>query len=125
VLIFTVDFVAPDAATLFGAGSALGTALPLDFLAGVPVGVLASDFWPLLAVFFAAGLVVLPVLLAAAGVGDGVAWAWLLALGFCAVATVAKAVASARICISFISIPFLCTLHTETLYGFAVGDGTG
>ncbi len=110
VLVFTADLVdVVDAAPLFGGGSALGeAALPFDVLAGVPAAVLASDFL-LLAVFFAAGLVVLPVLLAAAGVAVGEAWGWLLAPEFCAVATVAMTVASARICISFISIPF-CAL---------------
>lgn len=107
VLVFTTGFVgALDAVPAFGVGSALGeAALLFDVLAGVPGAVLASDFL-LLAAFFAAGLVVLPVLLAAAGVGVGEAWGWLLAPEFCAVATVAMAVASARICISFISIPF-------------------
>jgi hypothetical protein len=40
------------------------------------------------------------------------------------VAIVAMAVASARICISFISIPF-CALFILNSYGFAVGDGAG
>src|SRR6185437_9015717 len=92
---------------LVGSGSALGVAvLLLAVFAGVPAAVLALDFWPLTA-FLAAGLVVLPVLLEATGVGVGVGW--LLAPEFCAVATVAMAVASARIFISFISIPF-CAL---------------
>ncbi len=118
VLVFTVGLVGVVAAVpLFGVGSALVeaasafdflAAVPAGFLAGVPAAVFASDLWPLFAAFFAAGLAV-PVLLAAAGVGVGEAWGWPLAPEFCAMATVAMAVASARICISFISIPF-CAL---------------
>src|SRR5579859_5329233 len=74
--------------------------LSVVLLAGVPALVLVP------AAFFVAGCAVPPVFAAAAGVGVGLALAWMLALGFCAVATVAKAVASARICMSFISIPF-------------------
>ncbi len=95
--------------------SALGAAaLLFDVLAGVPAAVFASDFFWLLAAFFAAGFV-LPVLLAAAGVAVGEGWGWPLAPEFCAVATVAMAVASARICISFISIPF-CALFILNLF---------
>jgi hypothetical protein len=123
VLVFTVGLV--DAVPLFGAASALGAAaLLFEAFAVVPGAALAAAFWSLLAAFFAAGLA-LPVLLAAAGVGVGVTWDWLAAPEFCAVATVAMAVASARICISFISIPFCAPFILKTLYGFAVGDGAG
>jgi len=111
VVVFTAGLpVAADEAPLFGDGSALGVAaLLLDVFVAVPGAALAPLSWTLLAAFFAAGFfvpAVLPaaVLPATAGVGDGVGW--LLAPEFCAVATVAMAVASARICISFISIPF-------------------
>ena len=62
-------------------------------------------------------------LLAAAGVGDGVALVWPLAPEFCAVAIVAMAVASARICISFISIPF-CALFIQNLH-YLAGTAAG
>jgi hypothetical protein len=109
VVVFTAGLlVAEDADPLFGCGSALGlAALLLDVFAEVPGDALAPVFWSPLAAFFAAGFFVPAVLPAAAGVGDGVGW--LLAPEFCAVATVAMAIASARICISFISIPF-CAL---------------
>jgi hypothetical protein len=100
-------------------------ALLLEVFAEVPDAALAPVFWSPLAAFFAAGFFVLPVLLAVAGVGVGEACGWLLALEFCAMATVAMAVASARICISFISIPFCAPFILKTLYGFAVGDGAG
>jgi hypothetical protein len=109
VVVFTAGLpVADDLDPLFGCGSALGlAALLLDVFAEVPGDALAPVFWSLLAAFFAAGFFVPAVLPATAGVGDGVGW--LLAPEFCAVATVAMAIASARICISFISIPF-CAL---------------
>src|SRR6185437_3171032 len=114
VLVFTLGFLdAPDTVPLVGSGSALGVAvLLLAVFAAVPAAVLALDFCPLTA-FLAAGLVVLPVLLEATGVGVG--GGWLLAPEFCAVATVAMAVASARIFISFISIPF-CALFILKLF---------
>jgi hypothetical protein len=125
VVVFTAGLpVAADAGPLFGSGSALGlAALLLDVFAEVPGAALAADFWSLLAAFFAAGFLAPAVLPAAAGVGDGVGW--LLAPEFCAVATVAMAVASARICISFISIPFCALFILKLFYGFAVGDGAG
>jgi len=68
---------------------------------------------PVLAAFFVPVCAALPDLLAAAGVGEGVGVD--LALEFCAVAIVAMAIASARICISFISIPF-CALFIQFTY---------
>ena len=76
---------------------------------GVAAPVFVADFGPVLVAFFVPGSALPPVLLVAAGVGVGVAVGWLLAPEFCAVAIVAMTVASARICISFISIPF-CAL---------------
>ena len=121
MLVFTVGLV--DAVPLFGVASGLGAAALLD--AAVPGAALAPDFWSLLAAFFAAGFFVPLVLPAAAGVGVGDGVGWLLAPEFCAVATVAMAVASARICISFISIPFCALFILKLFYGFAVGDGAG
>src|SRR6478735_6695170 len=84
VVVFTTGL--PDAVPLLGAGSALGVgsalgpaAALLDALAGVAAAALASDFWLLWTVFFVAGLAAPPVLAVAAGVGDGVSLAWLLA----------------------------------------------
>jgi hypothetical protein len=82
----------------FGVGVAAGA-----FVAVVPA--LVAGWVPVVAAFFVPGCAALPDLLAAVGVGDGVE--------FCAVANVAMAIASARICISFISIPF-CALFIET-----------
>jgi sterol desaturase/sphingolipid hydroxylase (fatty acid hydroxylase superfamily) len=126
VVVFTAGLaVVADEVPPFGGGSALGlAALLLDVFAVVPAAVLSSGFL-LPAFFFAAGWVVLPVLLEAAAVGVGEACGWLLAPEFCAVATVAMAVASTRICISFISIPFCALFISQTLYGFAVGAGAG
>jgi len=80
-----------------------GAVLSVVPLAGVPALVLVAAE---LAAFLTAGCAAPPVLPVAAGVGVGLAFVWLLALGLCAMATVTMAVASARICMSFISIPF-------------------
>ena len=100
----------PAAAPLCGDPLGLdGAALLLVAGADVAAPGFGLDVWPFAVGFFAPGCTVPLALPAAAGVGDGVgvALVWPLALGFCAVAIVAMAVASARTCISFISIPFV------------------
>ena len=62
---------------------------------------------------------VAPVLADGVGVGDGLfPAAWPLELVLCAVAMVTMNVASARIRISFISVPFVCGLTTNPPYFF-------
>ncbi len=59
----------------------------------------------------------------AAGVGDGLlpAGCWPLELVLCAVAMAARHVASPRIRISFISLPFACCLTTTPYFFTAAG----
>ena len=90
------------AAPPLGAGVGVAAA---GFAGNVPVVVLVAvaGWVPVVAAFFVPVCAAPPDLLAAVGVGDGVG------VAFCAVANVDMPIASARICISFISIPF-CAL---------------
>ena len=103
----------PGAAPLFAGAAVL---VPAEVFAVVEFALVAGCV-PALAAFFVPVCAALPDLLAAVGVGEGVGVGvvWLWAPEFCAVAIVAMAIASARICISFISIPF-CALFIQFTY---------
>jgi len=100
-LLFTGIVVVATCGLAPGAALLLGCVLDCA-AAGLLPAVVVPDFVvadcvPVLAAFFVPAFVVLPDLLAADGVGDGVGVGWLWAPEFCAVAIVAMAVASARI----------------------------
>lgn len=97
----------------------------------VVTGLLAADaggvacvfcVFPVAAVGFTG---VAPALADGVGVGDGLfpAGCWPLELVLCAVAMLTMNVASARIRMSFISVPFVCGLTTNPLYFFTGAAG--